>query len=218
MTTTANAVGERRKHFGFGRFVQSERSPIGAVPRRLDLVVSSVAAQLMDATASTAAELSQKVLANLVEQFGADAGFLRHNDHNIRASKLIAEWPPRPDRPGPDPLEVVHFTSAAPVFAYCAHRKEPVVIQPGSADYVCRAYQGRIAESRRVASPSVAAAPLVSRGVTTGLLGFIKFEGDRTWKPELIDTLGAIASLFAQLRTKAGDVLTVAIVGPRATL
>jgi hypothetical protein len=84
------------------------------VSRRLDRVVSSVAAQLMDATASTAAEVSQQVLADLVEQFDADAGFLRHNDHNVRASKLVAEWPPRPDRQDPDPLAVVHFTSADP--------------------------------------------------------------------------------------------------------
>jgi hypothetical protein len=48
-------------------------------PGRLDRVVSSVAPQLMDANASTAAEVSQQVLANLVEQFDADVGFLRQN-------------------------------------------------------------------------------------------------------------------------------------------
>jgi diguanylate cyclase len=151
----------------------------------------------MDATASTAAEISQQILAYLVEQFDTDAAFLRHNDHNVRASKLVAEWPPRPNRPDPDPLEVVHFTSADDVFAYCAHGKEPIVIQLDPANYLYRAYQGRIAESHPVASPSVATAPLVSRGVTTGLLGFIKFEGDTVWKPKLMETLGAIASMFA---------------------
>jgi diguanylate cyclase len=70
--------------------------------RSLDFVVSSVGAQLMHATAFTAAKVSQQVLANLVEQFDVDAAFLRHNDHNIRASKLVAEWPPRPERPDPD--------------------------------------------------------------------------------------------------------------------
>jgi diguanylate cyclase len=74
------------------------------MPRRLDRVVSSVAAQLMDANASTATKASQQVLAHLVEQFGVDAAFLRHNDRNIRASKLVAEWPPRPNRPDPDPV------------------------------------------------------------------------------------------------------------------
>jgi diguanylate cyclase len=145
--------------------------------------------------------VSQQVLANLVEQFDVDASFLRHNDHNIRASKLVAEWPPRCERPDPDPLEVVHFASADPVFAYCAHGKEPVVIRPDPANYSYRAYRGRIAESRRVASPSVALAPLVSRGVTTGLLGFIKFDGSN-WTPTLMNTLGAIASMFAGFQVR----------------
>ena len=105
----------------------------------------------MDATASTAAEVSQRVLADLVEQFHADAAFLRYNDHNIRASKLVAEWPPRPNRPDPDPLELVHFASADPVFAYCAHGKEPIVIQLDPANDIYRAYQGQTAERHRVA-------------------------------------------------------------------
>ena len=152
------------------------------MPRRLDRVVSSVAAQLMDATASTAAEVSQQVLAHLVEEFDVDAAFLRHNDHSIGASKLVAEWPPRPNRAHPDPLAVVHFTRADPVFAYCAAGEEPIVTQLDPASHAYRAYQGRIAQSRRAASPAVAAAPLLSRGVTTGLLGFIK-SGGRTWTP-----------------------------------
>ncbi len=172
------------------------------MPRGLEFVVSSVAAQLMDATASTAAEVSQQVLANLVEQFDMDAAFLRHTDHNAGASKLIAEWPPRPNRPHPDPLAVAHFTSADPVFAYCADGEEPIVSQLDPTKYAYRAYQGRIAQSRRVASPAVAAAPLVLRGVATGLLGFIKFEGDRTWKPKLMNTLGAVASLFAGFQAR----------------
>jgi diguanylate cyclase len=171
------------------------------MPRMLDFIVSSVAAQLVDATASTAAEVSRQVLAHLVEQFDVDAAFLRHNDRNIRASKLVAEWPPRPNRPDPDPLEVVHFASADPVFAYCAGGKEPIVIQLDPANHAYRDYQGRIAESRRVASPSVAAAPLVSRGVTTGLLGFITF-GDKKWTPTLMNTLGAIAPMFAGFQAR----------------
>jgi diguanylate cyclase len=171
------------------------------VSRSLDLVVSSVAAQLVDATASTAAEMSQQVLANLVEQFDADVGFLRHNDHNVGASKLIAEWPPRPNRLDPDPLAVVDFASADPVFAYCAQGKKPIVIGLDPTKDACRAYQGQIAASRRVGSPSVAVAPLVSRGVTTGVLGFINF-GGRTWRPELMNTLGAIAPIFAGFQVR----------------
>ena len=61
------------------------------MPRTLDLVVSSVAAKLMEANASTAAKVSQQVLAHLVEQFDVDAAFLRYNDCNLRASKFGRE-------------------------------------------------------------------------------------------------------------------------------
>ena len=67
----------------------SHRGDRGTMPRRLDFVVTSVAAKLMDANASTAPKVSQQVLAHLVEQFGVDAAFLRYNDCNIRASKLV---------------------------------------------------------------------------------------------------------------------------------
>ena len=83
----------------------------------LDRVVTSVATQLMLATACTADEVSEQVLAQLVEQFDVDTGFLRHNDHNIRASKLVAEWPPRYERRDPDPLADVYFADADPYFA-----------------------------------------------------------------------------------------------------
>ena len=100
------------------------------MPRSLDLVVTSVATRLMEATASTATQVSEKVLAQLVEQFDLDGSFLRHHDHDIRASVLVAEWPPRVDVPDPDPVAVVHFTSADPVLAQCEHGRKPVVIRP----------------------------------------------------------------------------------------
>ena len=71
----------------------------------------------MEASALTAAQVSEQVLAKLVEQLDVDVCFLRHNDHHARVSKVVAEWPPRPYRPDPDPLAVAHFTSANPVFA-----------------------------------------------------------------------------------------------------
>ena len=64
------------------------------MPRSL---VAAVAQRLMEATASTAAQVSEQVLAEVVEQLNADASFLRRNDHGLRASVLVAEWPPRPD-------------------------------------------------------------------------------------------------------------------------
>jgi diguanylate cyclase len=170
------------------------------VPDRLALV-SSVASQLLEATASTAAQVSGQVLARLVEQFDLDYSFLRHNDHDIGASVLVAEWPPRSNVPDPDPLAVVHFSSADPVLALGERAQKSIMIKP---DQMEGAYQHWIAERRHAASPTVAVAPLVARQVTTGAVGIVKF-GGRKWKPEVISTLEAVACMFAgvQARTAA---------------
>jgi diguanylate cyclase (GGDEF)-like protein len=165
------------------------------VPRNL---VAAVAERLMEATASTAAQVSEQVLAQLVEQLKADASFLRRNDHGLRASVLVAEWPPRPHVPDPDPLAVIHFTSADPVFAVGEHGKKSVLIAPKQME--C-AYRRWIAESCHSASPSVAVVPLSSGELTIGTIGVVKF-GRKKWKPEAINTLEAVASLFAQFQAR----------------
>ena len=43
---------------------------------------------------------------------------------------LITECLPRPDVRGPDPLAVIHLTSADPVSAVGEHGKKPVLIAP----------------------------------------------------------------------------------------
>ncbi len=172
--------------------------------------VTFVAAQLMEANTFTAADVSEQVLASLVHRFDADIGFLRHNDQTAGTSKLIVEWPPRPGRPNPDPMPIVHFTGADDVFAPCAHGKEPLVIQPtepvvirppASTNYAYKALRREITGRHRVATPSMATAPLVSKAVTTGVLGFVNFRG-RKWKKQELGTLGAVASLFAQLQAR----------------
>ena len=168
------------------------------MPRSLDLIVTSVATQLMEATRSTATQVSEKVLAQLGEQFDVDSSFLRHHDHDIRASILVAEWPRRTNVPDPDPLAVAHFSSADPVLALCEHGRKPVVVRPEQTD---RYFRRLVRGARQVSSPSVAAAPLVSGETTTGVLGFVKF-GARRWKQEELNTLEAVAALFAQLQAR----------------
>lgn len=152
----------------------------------------------MAASAANSAEVSQRVLADLVAHFEVDVSFLRHNDHAIRASKLVAEWPQRVDIPDPDPLAVVRFDDADPVFAVAENAKKTQVFRPEPAT---DEYQRMIEDGRRVPATSMAAAPLVSGDITTGVLGFVKF-GDREWQPEEINALEAIGSLFAQLRAR----------------
>lgn len=166
--------------------------------RSLDDVVTAVAAELMAATAGSHVAISQRVLADLVDHFGVDYGFLRHNDHTIRATLLIAEWPPRENVPDPDPIGVVYFADADSVFALIEHRKEPYVLrpEPSNADY-----QRYIEDGTGVPQTSLAAIPLLSGDLTTGTLGFVKY-GDRDWLPEELNALQAIATLLAQLQAR----------------
>lgn len=166
--------------------------------RSLDRVVTSVATQLMAANAATSVEVSQRVLADLVSYLGVDVSFLRYNDHSIRASRLVAEWPIRPNIPNPDPLALVYFADADPVFAVSENAKKPIVLRP---DATTDDYQRRIEQSRDVPATSMAATPLLSGDVTTGALGFVKF-GDREWSSEELNALEAIASLFAQVQAR----------------
>ena len=59
----------------------------------LDDLVTEAAAKLMAATAADHAAISEQVVADTVSQFGVDFGFLRHNDHTIHATVLVALWP-----------------------------------------------------------------------------------------------------------------------------
>ena len=165
------------------------------MPRNL---VAAVAERLMDATASSAAQASEQVLAQLVQHFSADASFLRYNDQGRRASVLAAEWPPRSDVADPDPLAVMHFADADPVLAVCEQRKKPLVIAPKQME---GASQEWITENRHSLPSSLVVLPLVSGELTTGAIGLVKF-GRKKWRPEAINALEAVASLFAQFQVR----------------
>jgi diguanylate cyclase (GGDEF)-like protein len=168
------------------------------VARTLDEVVTAVATELMAVNAATSAAVSQHVLADLVGHFGVDVSFLRYNDHKIHATRLIAEWPVRPDVPDPDPLGLVYFVDADPVFAAAEHAKEILLFRPEPAT---DDYQKTIEEARNIPGVTMAVVPMLSGDVTTGCLGFVKF-GDREWTPKELNALKAIASLFAQLQAR----------------
>lgn len=165
----------------------------------LENLVTHVATQLMAVDAATSAAVSQEVLGELVRSFGVDVSFLRYNDHSVRATRLIAEWPVRPFIPDPDPLGVVYFADADPVFAAAEHAKEPVFFRPDPIPE--DEYQARIEEGTGMALTSMASVPLLSGDVTTGCIGFIKF-GIKDWSPEELNALKAIASLFAQVQAR----------------
>jgi len=164
----------------------------------LDDLVTGAAAALMAATAANHVAISEQVIADLVSHFGVDFGFLRHTDHAIRATVLIAEWPRRENVPNPDPIGVVYYADADSVFALIENRTEPFVMRPdpSNADY-----QRAIEEGAGIPQTSLAAIPLLSGDLATGTLGFIKL-GDREWLPNELNALQAIATLFAQLQAR----------------
>jgi diguanylate cyclase (GGDEF)-like protein len=164
----------------------------------LDDVVTAAAAELMAATAVNHVEISERVLADLVSHFVVDFGFLRHNDHTIHATVLVAEWPVREYVPDPDPIGVVYFAGADSIFALAENLKEQLVMRPEPANVD---YQQHVQEGSAIPQSSLACVPLLSGDVTTGILGFIKV-GDREWISEELNALQAIATLFAQLQAR----------------
>jgi diguanylate cyclase (GGDEF)-like protein len=166
--------------------------------RSLDDMVTAAAADLMAATAGNHVAISERVIADLISHFRVDFGFLRYNDHTIHATVLVAEWPRREYVPDPDPLRVVYFRDADPVFAVAENLKQPGVLRPEPAN---AEYQRNVEEGAGVPSASIACVPLLSGDVTTGTLGFVKV-GDREWLQAELNALQAIATLFAQLQAR----------------
>jgi diguanylate cyclase len=162
------------------------------------VLITSIANQLLEATAATATQASERVLAQLVDHFDLHYSFLRYSDHDIRASVLAAEWPARTDVEDPDPFGVVPFTSDHPALALCDNGKDLVKVHRSFGDGASRC---PLIRACRSGAPMVAAAPLINGTLTSGVLAFVKCRG-RKWKPEATHTLTTVASLFAQFQAR----------------
>jgi diguanylate cyclase (GGDEF)-like protein len=170
----------------------------GAVAQgKLDALVTSVARNFMEASAATLGNALSTALKSMTEFFGADTSFLRSNDIPRSLSILVAEWPPRPVIPDPDPLGEVPF-DVDPVFGATKELREPFVIRPTESR---DAYQERVKTGSGVDGVSMAMVPLLQSRETVGVLGFIKF-GDRPWSTRELNALQAIASLIVQLQAR----------------
>jgi diguanylate cyclase (GGDEF)-like protein len=158
-------------------------------------LVADVASRLMGVDATTVDHAYRVILRDLVEYFDIDTCFLRHNDHDRRATILVAEWPPRAHIPDPDPLGVVFFEDADPVFAPAEYQREVGIFRPANRGDDAGAIGSALAMTTMVS------VPLVAGGRPTGTLGFVRF-GDRDWPDEEIAALKAIATLLAQLQER----------------
>ncbi|WP_072688133.1 bifunctional diguanylate cyclase/phosphodiesterase [Rhodococcus marinonascens] len=165
---------------------------------KLETLVTTVASRLTPVDAVSFVSVATRVLQDLVEHFEVDTCFLRFTDHEIAATVLIAEYPPRPFIPDPDPLGVVYFENADSTFVQIERQKEVAIFRPEKSG---PDYNDRVREASGVPQVSLAAVPLLSGETTTGTLGFIKF-GDRDWTPPELDVLKAIAALLAQVQAR----------------
>ncbi len=175
-------------------YVGGDRNLTGSLNGLVDLT----AKRLITANSENAVEVSELVLTDLAAYLGLDVAFLRHNDHEIHATRLVAQWPIRTFVPDPDPIGVVYFADADPVFAMAEWLKEPLVIRP---EPKTDEYQQTIQQGTEVPQISLACVPLLSHDVTTGTLGFVKY-GDREWLEEELNALKTIATMFAQLQAR----------------
>ena len=167
--------------------------------RSLDELVISAASHLMGVTATTLREVCIELLRELVGHFDVDLSFLRRNDHVAGTTTLIAEWPPRPFVPEPDPLGVVSFAGADRTFAATEHLARVMITHPDGAD---DDYQETVREGSGLPGfVSSATVPLLSNDGTMGVLGFIKF-GDREWGDAEINALRAVAALLTQVEAR----------------
>jgi diguanylate cyclase (GGDEF)-like protein len=182
----------------FGKVAsQTTREGILLHQRRLDELVSQVAERLMSATAATRQEVLTWTTRVLAEFLDSDVAFLRRNDHVRGLSILEANWPPREDFEGPDPLAEVRF-DADPIFMATKDLREPYL--PGFEDATDE-FLDRVEQGSGETLVAGAAVPLLLGDTTWGVLGFIHFEL-RSWKPAEINALQAVASMLVQLQAR----------------
>ena len=163
--------------------------------RQLDLLVTDVATRLMGANAESMVSVTEDVLDELLSFFGVDHTCLRYNDHAVHATVLVAESPQRV-KPDPDPLGVLYFTEAVDAFRASETRTDVFFGRPRGE---FPEYEAAVLAGAGMAEVSFASAPLMAEGVPTGNLTLTK-GSDRIWSADEVNSLRAIAALFAQLQ------------------
>lgn len=169
-----------------------------SVRRPLNTLVSELATRLLGADSANVVEAYRALLRDLSTDFGMDTCFLRHNDERIDASILVAEWPPRPVVPDPDPLGVVYFDRADPVFARSRSQTEVEIYRPSDQP---ENYRDRVKDASGVPATTMVAVPLVGDGRTLGVLGFVRF-ADRQWTAEELEAVTAVGAMLAQVQRR----------------
>jgi diguanylate cyclase (GGDEF)-like protein len=164
----------------------------------LNSLVARSAQKLGHALADETVEISEEILADVAQFLSLDVAALRHNDHHMRATILVAQWPPHAN--ATDQRGVVYFSNADPLIAAAEHLEESMVVD---LDPEADESPARILEGTDVSKLSVALVPLkAARGTVVGTLELIKY-GERQWSAEELQALQTIAYVFAHVKTRA---------------
>lgn len=164
--------------------------------RGLEELVTDVATQLTATDSDTAVAKYTAVLRELVEHLDVDVCFLRTNDRVLDATRLVAEWPPRPNAPDPDPLALVYFRNADPVLAATKNLTDVLIVRPELGGH-----HDRVGAATGREQTSSATVPLLSEGVTTGILCLVKY-GNREWSTREINSLKTVAAIVTQSQAR----------------
>jgi diguanylate cyclase (GGDEF)-like protein len=181
--------------------VTRPRSPTdeAAHQRRVDDLVSIISERLMSTTAPTLQADLDWTVETLCGFLGADAAFLRRNDHASGMSILMAEYPRRGLPLTQDPLGVVPF-DADPVFRANRDLKVPLILPPR----LDKVYVDRVAEGTdgldgfSAGEFTGGGVPLLHGGITEGVLGFL-YVANPDWSEHEVNALRAVAALLVQL-------------------
>lgn len=161
----------------------------------LEELVTSVSSKLLGVTATNQRVEMERLLHQLVDYFEIDLSFLRHNDHGRHVTNLVAEWPPRPNVPDPDPLGEIAFAEADPTFAATETLTDVMIVQTKQE----AGYADRVRQGSGIESLSAITVPLLDGPVTTGVFGLIKY-GDRDWSAPEVNALRAVGALLSTLQ------------------
>ena len=164
----------------------------------LELVVTSVATQLMGVNAATSVEVSQRVLADLIKYFDVDVSFLRRNDHGFTPRY----WSPSGRSvPGSRTRTLSpSFISPTPIRSSRSPsiRRNPSSSVRNRPPTTTRRPSTRVGESQVHRWRAYRCCPETSRRAYSASSS----SATATGGPEELNALKAIASLFAQLQAR----------------
>ena len=173
--------------------------PTAAEKHRFEQLLTEVASRLVTITAASAATDFEAILDQLIAYLRADTAFIRRHDLKSRRTALISHrWSPESDsNHGERTIGADTDLSfdEDPLLAVTEGQTVPLITHSRAAD-VTDSFPG----SSNSSGPgrTLATVPVVSGGVTVGVIGFTH-TGFARWTDEHVQAVSSVATLLGQL-------------------